>query len=103
MDSNFGHPYLYEINLGGIKLFYALQYPETAGYLGSYAKETVHKAKDWLLVRDYEFEEWKQLSGKENIYGEYNLLPLQTSEALFKHQRFIFHSVAFRRKDKAWY
>ena len=90
------------VELAGITICYALRYKDTIKYLGKYVKESALCEELPVSVKDYEFEDWKQLGNEVNAYGEYSLLSLQTSEAMFEHQRFVFHSVALRWHDKAW-
>lgn len=88
--------------LAGITLSYALRFNDTIRYLGKYVKEDALCEDVLISVQDYEFEDWKRLGNEVNAHGEYSLLSLQTSIALFEHQRFVFHSVALRWHDKAW-
>ncbi len=90
------------ILLAGIECRISLRFPKTVQFFGSYIRETSSDESQVLSVKDYEFEDWKNLGNEVDPHGEYSLLSLQTSEALFQHQRFIFHSVAFRWRDKAW-
>lgn len=90
------------ILLAGIECWISFRFPETAQYFGSYICETSDDESLAISVKDFEFEDWKKLGNEVNPHGEYSLLSLQVSEALFVHERFIFHSVAFRWRDKAW-
>lgn len=90
------------ILLSGVDCKIAFHFPETVQYFGSYIQKSTENSSQAISIKDYEFEDWKNLGNEVNPHGEYSLLSLQTSEALFAHQRFIFHSVAFRWKDKAW-
>ncbi len=87
---------------GGIALYFSLHFDETIKFFGSFTKSVETILENAISVKDYEFEDWKLLGNEVNAYGEYSLLSLQTSEALFEHQRFVFHSVALRWHDKAW-
>ena len=96
-------PYHYfQAQIADIDLTYALRFQKTAENLGHYIQRELLEAQEPISVKDYEFEDWKNLGNEVNPHGEYSLLSLQTSEALFEHQRFIFHAVAFRWRDKAW-
>ena len=96
-------PYHYfQAQIADIDLTYALRFQKTAENLGHYIQRELLEAQEPISVKDYEFEDWKNLGNEVNPHGEYSLLSLQTSEALFEHQRFIFHAVAFRWKDKSW-
>lgn len=90
------------ILLAGIEIKICFRDSKTVQYFGSYIQGTSDNESQAISVKDYEFEDWKNLGNEVNPHGEYSLLSLQASEALFKHQRFIFHSVAFRWRDKAW-
>ena len=92
----------FQAQISDIDLTYALRYQKTAEHLGSYIQRELLETQEPISVKDYEFEDWKNLGNEVNPHGEYSLLSLQTSEALFEHQRFIFHAVAFRWKDKSW-
>ena len=94
--------YYFQAQIADIALTYALRYQKTAEHLGHYIQRELLEAQEPISVKDYEFEDWKNLGNEVNPHGEYSLLSLQTSEALFEHQRFIFHAVAFRWKDKSW-
>ena len=96
-------PYHYfQAQIADIDLTYALRFQKTAENLGHYIQRELLEAQEPISVKDYEFEDWKNLGNEVNPHGEYSLLSLQTSEALFEHQRFIFHAVAFCWKEKAW-
>ncbi len=90
------------ILIAGIECRAAFRFPETVQFFGSYIQKTTDDSLNAISVKDYEFKDWKDLGNEVNPHGEYSLLSLQTSEALFEHQRFIFHAVAFRWRDKAW-
>ena len=90
------------ILIAGIECRAAFRFPETVQFFGSYIQKTTDDSLNAISVKDYEFDDWKNLGNEVNPHGEYSLLSLQTSEALFEHQRFIFHAVAFRWKDKSW-
>ena len=90
------------VELAGVEICFALHFDETKKFLCSYVTKVGIGDNSVVCVKDYEFEDWKQLGNEVNAYGEYSLLSLQTSEALFEHQRFVFHSVALRWHDKAW-
>ena len=90
------------IQIAGIECRVVFRFPETVQFFGSYIQGTSEDGLNAISVKDYEFEDWKNLGNEVNPHGEYSLLSLQTSEALFEHQRFIFHAVAFRWNDRAW-
>ena len=93
----------YHAIIAGIDIWYAMRYEMTVRYMGTYINAANEKSdKNLVLVKDYEFQDWKRLGNEVDAYGEYSLLSLQTSIALFEYQRFIFHSVAMRWHEKAW-
>ena len=86
--------------LGGVSLPLRLRYEESAAWLRRFAAPRVEGAP--VAVSDEDFAAWRGADSAIDAYAEFCLLCMPASEALFAHERCVFHAAALRFRDRAW-
>lgn len=101
--------HLFQAELGGVPLIWGFRFAETERYLRKWISGSVGDSSEYLSenaagnvrVSEREFQDWASYGNRIDAFAEFCLLCQQTSEALLRYDRCVFHAGAIRYKDKA--
>ncbi len=93
--------YTIKLKIAGVLIAVRSEFEDLENYFTRYISD--ENADEVIVQSDQNLVlEWKNIYGSYNSYAEYNTLHVSVSEALMKHNRFLFHSAAVTVNEKAW-
>ena len=90
------------VTLANITLSCRLRYPETAGYFQKPGPDASCVGTGSVCLSDDDWDFFLHDGAMDAPHTEYSLLTAPLSDALMEFDRFIFHAVALRWRDRAW-
>ena len=93
--------HVYLMTLAGYTLRCAFEFPETAGFFGSWLLNDTEQSEG-LAVTEGFWESWIRDLGPRNACSEYSAFSMVVSDALLAHERCLIHGAAIRFKGRAW-